>query len=83
MEAFFLVYSALTQPEEKKKIHLKETRQEQLAHIQEQLEPPQLGQTDASNAQPSTSTGRYKIKLWGLSDCRSNRKIFLQGVVKK
>lgn len=36
VEAFFLVHAAPTQPEDKKKVHQKETRQEQLAHIQEQ-----------------------------------------------
>ncbi len=43
VEAFFLVHAAATQPEDKKKVLQKETRQEQLAHIQEQLEvPPNL-----------------------------------------
>ena len=36
VEAFFLVHAAPTQPEDKKKVQQKETRQEQLAHIQEQ-----------------------------------------------
>ena len=35
VEAFFLVHTAATQPEEKKKVQLKESRTEQLAHIQE------------------------------------------------
>lgn len=41
VEAFFLVHAAPTRPEDKKKIQQKETRQEQLAHIQEQV--PSLG----------------------------------------
>ena len=38
VEAFFLVHAAPTQPDDKKKTQQKETRQEQLAHIQEQQE---------------------------------------------
>ena len=38
VEAFFLVHAAVTQPDEKKKIQTKETRQESLAHIQESTE---------------------------------------------
>jgi E3 ubiquitin-protein ligase HUWE1 len=45
VEAFFLVHAAATQPDDgKKKVHQKETRQEQLAHIQEQIEPLFAGQ---------------------------------------
>merc|ERR1712141_676174 len=46
VEAFFLVHAAPTQPDDKKKTQQKETRQEQLAHIQEQQE------TIAGMAQP-------------------------------
>merc|ERR1719295_2474168 len=35
VEAFFLVHAAVTTTEEKKKINQKETRKEQLAHIEE------------------------------------------------
>ena len=48
VEAFFLVHAAPTQPEDKKKVQQKETRQEQLAHIQEQT--PRLGETGENNA---------------------------------
>jgi hypothetical protein len=34
VEAFFLVHAAPTQPDDKKKVQQKETRVEQLAHIQ-------------------------------------------------
>ncbi|XP_059079512.1 E3 ubiquitin-protein ligase HUWE1-like isoform X2 [Tigriopus californicus] len=51
VEAFFLVHAAATQPEDKKKAPQKETRQEQLAHIQEQLEPPK---GDEPGAGPSS-----------------------------
>ena len=54
VEAFFLVHAAPTQPEDaKRKIQQKETRQEQLAHIQEQT--PSLGGATESNSQTSTS----------------------------
>ena len=54
VEAFFLVHAAPTQPEDaKRKIQQKETRQEQLAHIQEQT--PSLGGAPESNSQTSTS----------------------------
>ena len=56
VEAFFLVHAAPTQPEDaKRKIQQKETRQEQLAHIQEQT--PSLGGATESNSQTSTSGG--------------------------
>lgn len=51
VEAFFLVHAAATQPEDKKKTPQKETKQEQLAHIQEQLEPPKA---DEPGAGPSS-----------------------------
>ncbi len=55
VEAFFLVHAAPTQPDDKKKIQTKETRQEQLAHIQEQ-QPVVLGGAE-SNATESQSSG--------------------------
>ena len=36
VEAFFLVHAAPTHPDDKKKVQQKETRIEQLSHIQEQ-----------------------------------------------
>ena len=60
VEAFFLVHAAPTQPEDaKRKIQQKETRQEQLAHIQEQT--PSIGGSaseaagNGNESQPSTS----------------------------
>ena len=64
VEAFFLVHAAPTQPEDKKKVQQKETRQEQLAHIQEQTlpniegstgEPNSQNQDQESSSKPSTS----------------------------
>lgn len=52
VEAFFLVHAAPTQPEDKKKVQQKETRQEQLAHIQEQTFEP--GQTSTASENPSS-----------------------------
>ena len=62
VEAFFLVHAAPTQPEDKKKVQQKETRQEQLAHIQEQTlpniggEPNSQNQDQESSSKPSTSS---------------------------
>ena len=47
VEAFFLVHAAVTTTEEKKKINQKETRKEQLAHIEET--PGTLGDSDQAN----------------------------------
>ena len=47
VEAFFLVHAAVTTTEEKKKINQKETRKEQLAHIEET--PGTLGGSDQSS----------------------------------
>ena len=61
VEAFFLVHAAPTQPEDKKKVQQKETRQEQLAHIQEQTLPniggePNSQNQDQESSKPSTSS---------------------------
>ena len=56
VEAFFLVHAAPTQPEDaKRKIQQKETRQEQLAHIQEQT--PSLGGTPAPESNSTSGSG--------------------------
>ncbi len=57
VEAFFLVHAAITQPDDKKKVQLKETRGEQLAHIQDQLDAPYQpsGPTSLNAPTPSTS----------------------------
>ena len=63
VEAFFLVHAAPTQPEDaKRKIQQKETRQEQLAHIQEQTPsiggtpvPAEGAESSGNGNQPSTS----------------------------
>ena len=47
VEAFFLVHAAVTTTEEKKKINQKETRKEQLAHIEET--PGTLGDSDQAS----------------------------------
>merc|ERR1711884_916249 len=47
VEAFFLVHAAVTTTEEKKKINQKETRKEQLAHIEET--PGTLGEADQTS----------------------------------
>ena len=66
VEAFFLVHAAPTQPDDKKKTQQKETRQEQLAHIQEQQETiagisqPEVdasGSDILSNSTPNTELG--------------------------
>merc|ERR1711884_99051 len=55
VEAFFLVHAAVTTTEEKKKINQKETRKEQLAHIEET--PGTLGESDqTSQSLSNTST---------------------------
>jgi E3 ubiquitin-protein ligase HUWE1 len=63
VEAFFLVHAAPTQPDDKKKTQQKETRQEQLAHIQEQQETiagmsqPEIEQSAVSgSASENTAT---------------------------
>ena len=53
MEAFFSVHAAPTQPDDKKKVQQKETRQEQLAHIQEEPVAPSLSSSQANSAAPS------------------------------
>ena len=53
VEAFFLVHAAPTQPDDKKKTQQKETRQEQLAHIQEQQET--IAGISQAEADPSVS----------------------------
>merc|ERR1719232_1635616 len=53
VEAFFLVHAAPTQPDDKKKTQQKETRQEQLAHIQEQQET--IAGISQPEADPSVS----------------------------
>eukprot|EP00095_Tigriopus_kingsejongensis_P000124 snap_masked-scaffold450_size166944-processed-gene-0.5 protein:Tk00124 transcript:snap_masked-scaffold450_size166944-processed-gene-0.5-mRNA-1 annotation:"e3 ubiquitin-protein ligase huwe1-like isoform x5" len=71
VEAFFLVHAAPTQPEEKKKTLEKETRQEQLAHIQEQLEPPKSEDHAAagpSSLNPSTSLTKDTDKFLDFAD---------------
>ena len=55
VEAFFLVHAAPTQPDDKKKTQQKETRQEQLAHIQEQQE------TIAGMAQPEIDNSTVSV----------------------
>ena len=55
VEAFFLVHAAPTQPDDKKKTQQKETRQEQLAHIQEQQET--IAGISQPEADPSVSGG--------------------------
>ena len=64
VEAFFLVHAAPTQPEDKKKVQQKETRQEQLAHIQEQT--PSIGTSNEGQSeavvQPSTSSASTAAK---------------------
>ena len=61
VEAFFLVHAAPTQPEDKKKVQQKETRQEQLAHIQEQTvsiaggTPAPAPETNSETAVTNTS----------------------------
>ena len=73
VEAFFLVHAAPTQPEDaKRKIQQKETRQEQLAHIQEQT--PSIGGTPAPEGaasgngnQPSTSDSNEALPVAGSS----------------
>merc|ERR1711994_262868 len=58
VEAFFLVHAAVTTTEEKKKINQKETRKEQLSHIEEkegQLECEANKDTNAQDA-PDDST---------------------------
>ena len=65
VEAFFLVHAAATQPEDKKKVQQRETRQEQLAHIQEQLEPPlfdsQSSQEQSTSAGPSSLSTQHSV----------------------
>merc|ERR1719232_2381284 len=55
VEAFFLDHAAPTQPDDKKKTQQKETRQEQLAHIQEQQET--IAGISEPEADPSVSGG--------------------------
>lgn len=57
VEAFFLVHAAPTQPDDKKKTQQKETRQEQLAHIQEQQE------TIGGNSQPQVDNSTTSASL--------------------
>ena len=58
MEAFFLVHAAPTQPDDKKKVQQKETRVEQLSHIQEQPLGPLSDVTDEERSgNPSTAAG--------------------------
>ena len=68
VEAFFLVHAAPTQPEDKKKVQQKETRQEQLAHIQEQTLPSIGGEPSSQNptqesdsSKPSTSAASSTV----------------------
>ena len=78
VEAFFLVHAAPTQPEDaKRKIQQKETRQEQLAHIQEQT--PSIGGTPAPEGaasgngnQPSTSDSNEALPVAGSSSGAAN-----------
>jgi len=53
VEAFFLVHAAPTQPDDKKKVQQKETRVEQLAHIQEQPMAPLSDAVDDEKSVPS------------------------------
>ena len=62
VEAFFLVHAAPTQPEDKKKVQQKETRQEQLAHIQEQT--PSI-QGTASSDTASEASGSSSMATAG------------------
>ena len=54
VEAFFLVHAAPTQPDDKKKVQQKETRQEQLAHIQEQQETINGASENTEDTKPAT-----------------------------
>ena len=63
VEAFFLVHAAVTTTEEKKKINQKETRKEQLAHIEEKegvLDSEQSSQASvAPEAEMSADTKKF------------------------
>lgn len=62
VEAFFLVHAASTQPDDKKKTQQKETRQEQLAHIQEQQESVAgLSQSETGNTATSDLTNSNEL----------------------
>merc|ERR1712227_1006131 len=54
VEAFFLVHAAVTTNEEKKKINQKETRKEQLAHIEDSQKEGVLDVADQSSSTTTT-----------------------------
>jgi E3 ubiquitin-protein ligase HUWE1 len=62
LRPFFLVHAAPTRPEDKKKVQQKETRQEQLAHIQEQT--PSI-QGTASSDTASEASGSSSMATAG------------------
>ena len=63
VEAFFLVHAAPTQPDDKKKTQQKETRQEQLAHIQEQQETiAGISQPVAENTTSASVTDNSSVE---------------------
>ena len=62
VEAFFLVHAAVTTTEEKKKINQKETRKEQLAHIEEKegvLDSDRKEESATSEAEMSADTKKF------------------------
>merc|ERR1740123_2616638 len=62
VEAFFLVHAAVTTTEEKKKINQKETRKEQLAHIEEKegvLDSERKEEPATSEAEMSADTKKF------------------------
>ena len=80
VEAFFLVHAAPTQPDDKKKTQQKETRQEQLAHIQEQQEtiagisePEIENPTLASETDHSTTSDQQTVELQPIASTSTNQ----------